>query len=307
MSSLGTACAGCEPAQVPVHEAVQRRVREVHRYPNTATFETDDTGTKGSFLKSVGVRRRRPPGEQEHRAGFSVSVGHHQGCRSDRGASIGYIGGLQLHGERDARCRTDSGWHADGQITVTGLNEWEAVTLTSLTDVIDNGGGCTIDANDLANNLVVPASGRGRSGTCSYTTSPNPYDDFTHTQPQHGRPKRHTHRTGRRQRHGRWQLQFGTPVIVDGTVTVNDSLRHARHRVLHRRRPPRSSTRAESRRRRNMSVAGQHRVVRHERHGNRFGVQDGEALRRCRPHRFKTQTVVRSQMRGTSRRQWTRR
>ena len=40
---------------------------------------------------------------------------------------------------------TDSGWTLGGKITITNPNDWEAITLTSLTDAVDNGGTCTVD------------------------------------------------------------------------------------------------------------------------------------------------------------------
>ena len=38
----------------------------------------------------------------------------------------------------------DSGWEVHGVITVSNPNDWEDITLTGLSDVVDNGGDCTV-------------------------------------------------------------------------------------------------------------------------------------------------------------------
>ncbi len=50
---------------------------------------------------------------------------------------------------------TDSGWKLAGVITISNPNNWEDITLTGLTDVVDNGGTCTVDPGVY----VVPKSG----------------------------------------------------------------------------------------------------------------------------------------------------
>jgi hypothetical protein len=62
----------------------------------------------------------------------------------------------------------DSGWTLSGVITITNPNDWEAITLTGLTDVVDNGGTCTV-APGL---YVVPKSGSlDVAYSCSYTSA----------------------------------------------------------------------------------------------------------------------------------------
>lgn len=39
----------------------------------------------------------------------------------------------------------DSAWEVHGTITITNPNDWQAITLTGLSDVVDNGGTCTVD------------------------------------------------------------------------------------------------------------------------------------------------------------------
>lgn len=50
---------------------------------------------------------------------------------------------------------SDSGFGIAGKITITNPNDWEAITLTSLTDTLDQGGSCTLDPGPY----VVPKSG----------------------------------------------------------------------------------------------------------------------------------------------------
>jgi hypothetical protein len=67
---------------------------------------------------------------------------------------------------------SDSGWTLNGVITITNPNNWQAITLTSLSDVVDNGGTCTVDAGPY----VVPASGSlDVNYSCSYASNPSSY------------------------------------------------------------------------------------------------------------------------------------
>ncbi len=64
----------------------------------------------------------------------------------------------------------DSGWELSGVITVTNPNDWQAITLTDVTDVVDNGGTCTVDAGPW----VVPADGTLDIGySCTYASAPS--------------------------------------------------------------------------------------------------------------------------------------
>ena len=65
----------------------------------------------------------------------------------------------------------DSAWSVSGEITVTNPNDWETITLTGLTDTIDNGGDCVIAE---AGPYIVPASGNLKvTYTCSYPAAPD--------------------------------------------------------------------------------------------------------------------------------------
>jgi len=69
---------------------------------------------------------------------------------------------------------TPSNWTVTGKITIENPNDWESVTLTSLTDAVDNGGICTVDTGPY----VVPAADEDGNGklevgySCSYASAP---------------------------------------------------------------------------------------------------------------------------------------
>jgi large repetitive protein len=67
---------------------------------------------------------------------------------------------------------TDAGWTLSGKITITNPNDWEAITLTSLGDSVDNGGSCSVDPGPY----VVPKSGSlDVNYTCTYGSAPSSY------------------------------------------------------------------------------------------------------------------------------------
>ena len=67
---------------------------------------------------------------------------------------------------------SDSGWTLSGVITLQNPNDWEDITLTSLTDVVDNGGLCTVAAGPY----VVPKSGSlNLNYSCSFASAPSSY------------------------------------------------------------------------------------------------------------------------------------
>ncbi len=39
---------------------------------------------------------------------------------------------------------SDAGWTLAGVITLSNPNDWQAITLSSLSDAVDNGGTCTV-------------------------------------------------------------------------------------------------------------------------------------------------------------------
>ena len=67
---------------------------------------------------------------------------------------------------------SDAGWTLSGKITITNPNDWEAITLTSLADVVDNGGLCTVDPGPY----MIPKSGSlDVNYSCSFASLPTSY------------------------------------------------------------------------------------------------------------------------------------
>ncbi len=67
---------------------------------------------------------------------------------------------------------SDSGWTLAGKITITNPNDWQAITLTGLADVVDNGGLCTVAPGPY----VVPKSGSIEVAySCTYAAAPSSY------------------------------------------------------------------------------------------------------------------------------------
>jgi hypothetical protein len=68
---------------------------------------------------------------------------------------------------------TDSGWQVIGTITVHNPNDWESVTLTGVTDAIDNGGTCTVSGN-TGQTIAANGDSTGLTYTCTYASAPSP-------------------------------------------------------------------------------------------------------------------------------------
>ncbi len=67
---------------------------------------------------------------------------------------------------------SDAGWTLSGKITIANPNDWEAITLTNLTDLVDNGGTCTVDPGPY----VIAKSGSIEVGyNCTYASAPSSY------------------------------------------------------------------------------------------------------------------------------------
>jgi hypothetical protein len=65
---------------------------------------------------------------------------------------------------------TDSEFSASGTITVANPNDWQDITLTGLTDAVDNGGSCVVNPSA---SVVVPRSGSLiATYTCTYAAKP---------------------------------------------------------------------------------------------------------------------------------------
>jgi hypothetical protein len=67
---------------------------------------------------------------------------------------------------------SDTGWTLSGKITLTNPNDWQDITLTGLTDVVDNGGTCTVDPGPYK---VLAGKTLDVNYSCSYASAPNSF------------------------------------------------------------------------------------------------------------------------------------
>ena len=145
-------------------------------YPNTASFVTNDTGATGSDGAEVTVCSGLDLTVTKTALGtfgrtylwdIDKSVDETSISIADGGlATFNYTVDVWQTGVLDA------GWTLSGVITISNPNDWEAITLTSLADVVDNGGSCTVDAGPY----VIPASGSiDVNYSCSFASAPSSY------------------------------------------------------------------------------------------------------------------------------------
>ena len=145
-------------------------------HDNTATFTTNDTGTTGSASQTVTVCVGKDLTVAKTAAGtFDRTYLWSIGKAVDKTSVAIADGGTYTFHYTVTATQTgisDAGWTLSGKITVSNPNDWEAITLTSLGDVVDNGGACTVAAGPY----VVPKSGSlDVNYSCSYASAPSSY------------------------------------------------------------------------------------------------------------------------------------
>lgn len=139
-------------------------------HDNTATFTTSDTGTTGSASQTVKVcvgvdlkvtKDATPSFTRTYNWKIAKSVDK---TLLDPGGTATYTVTVT---ETDF---TDSAWQVSGTITVTNPNDWESITLTGVTDAVDNGGNCTVSGSTTA---TIAANGTATlSYSCTYSSAP---------------------------------------------------------------------------------------------------------------------------------------
>src|SRR5215472_505316 len=152
--ALGTTCVG-DPNPMTFtsySETFPAPTGTCVEHDNTATFTTNTSGTTGSASQGVTVcggadltvsKTATPSFTRKFTWGISKSVDHTKIAVTPPGsATFNYT----VNVTHDAG--TDSDWQVSGIITVANPNNWEDVTLSNggLTDIIDNGGSCTVQA-----------------------------------------------------------------------------------------------------------------------------------------------------------------
>jgi hypothetical protein len=119
---------------------------------------------------------------------------------------------------------TDSGWTVSGKITVSNPNANFAVTGVNVTDAIDNGGTCTVTNGT---NLTIAAGGSTvLNYTCTYASAPNPLKGTNTATASWPKDQGGGNSTPDSSATGTATADFSTatPMVVDGSVSVTDTL-----------------------------------------------------------------------------------
>ncbi len=171
---LGTVCVGdANPTSFAFTGTVSGGAGTCTNNDNTATFTTNTTNTTGSSSASVDdcqgadltvTKTATPAFERTYNWTISKSVDKTKVTTSASTATFNYTVGASETGF------SDSGWQVTGKITITNPNDWEDVTLTSLTDAVDNGGSCTVGAGPYT---VPKGSSIDVGYTCTYASAPS--------------------------------------------------------------------------------------------------------------------------------------
>jgi hypothetical protein len=172
--SLGKVCVGDDnPTTFKYPVTFKDDPGTCTKHDNTATATTEDTNTstgsdkvtvqdcQGADLKvsktANGTYDRECKWTIEKKANAPTS----QTVDAGKPATFSYTVTLK------ATCTEIKNVKVTGKITVTNPNDWEDITLDSLTDALDSSGACTVDAGPY----VVPKSGSITVGyTCNNAT-----------------------------------------------------------------------------------------------------------------------------------------
>ena len=198
-------------------------------HDNTATLTAGDTGATSSASQSVQVCVGADLTVSATASGaftrtYTWTIAKYCGEASGTSVSCTYeqLGGSVTvpYSVVLSNSHTDSEWVVTGTITVTNPNDWEDVALGSVADAIDNGGTCSV----AGGSAVVPAGGSVTYAySCTYPAPPSPssgtdtatatWDSVAYYTPDASSA-------------GTAGVDFSTvsPLVVDGTVAVGDSL-----------------------------------------------------------------------------------
>src|SRR5947207_11214546 len=140
-------------------------------HDTTATFTTGDSETTGTDIQTVKVcvgadltvsKTATPYFTRTYTWGIAKSVNKTLVEQLGGGtATFNYTVNVNETGY------TDSAWTVTGKITVSNLNDWEAITA-NVTDAVDNGGTCTVSGGT---GVSVSASGSATLDySCTFST-----------------------------------------------------------------------------------------------------------------------------------------
>ncbi|HUA11940.1 MAG TPA: hypothetical protein VMA83_08050, partial [Solirubrobacteraceae bacterium] len=193
-------------------------------HENVATLTTDTTGTEVSarqpFTHCVGAdlsvkKTATPAFTRSYRWSIAKTASPSEITNSSGSATFDYA----VHVSHTAG--VDSAWAVTGTITVTNPNDWEAVTLTGVSDAINNGGSCQITSGNPE--ATIPAEGELTLGyECAYGEAPT-HAGFVNTATATWDASAAS--TANASASGTATGEFAAPTkVIDGSVDVTDSL-----------------------------------------------------------------------------------
>jgi hypothetical protein len=120
---------------------------------------------------------------------------------------------------------TPGNWQVNGTITVHNPNDFEPVTLTGVTDAVDDGGTCTVSGN-TTQTIAAGGDSTGLTYNCTYASAPDPSDGTNTATATWDKDAAHTTADSA---DGTAPVNFSTtsPNLVDECVTVTDSFKGA--------------------------------------------------------------------------------
>src|SRR5262249_25024874 len=144
---------------------------------NTATFTTNTTGTTGSASQTVKDCQGADLTVSKDATPSFTRTFHWGISKSVDNANVFTAGGAPATFNYTVSVTHDSGtgsaWQVNGTITVHNPNNWESVTLTGVTDAIDNGGTCTVSGH--TSQTIAPRGDSTRvTHTCTDAPPPTP-------------------------------------------------------------------------------------------------------------------------------------
>lgn len=175
--TLGTVCVGdADPTVFTYEGTIAGPSGTCTVNGNTATYTTNDTATTGSAEAKVNdcqgadlTAATTADPAFTRTASWNVTKAVDKTLVEQQSGSATFTYTVKA----SQTGATDSAWTVTGTITVHNPNDWEPVSLTGVSDAVDNGGSCTVEGD---RQQTIPAEGDsvGLTYTCVYATAPSP-------------------------------------------------------------------------------------------------------------------------------------
>jgi hypothetical protein len=185
---------------------------------NTASFTTNDNGASDSASQTVTdcqgadlTVSKTAAGTYDRECSWKIKK---SASPASQTVDVGADAKVYYEVDLNATCDTTKNIAVSGKITITNPNDWEDITLTSLDDVLDSSGACTVDAGPY----TVKASD---SLTVGYTCASASLNDTLNTATARWDAAKYSTPTG--EASGTAKVAF-TETLIDDCVTVTDSL-----------------------------------------------------------------------------------